>query len=115
MTDSLADRWARRFLYALIVLQAVPFFGIPTGLDWPGFRRFNFYKLIVVVLLLGLLSARLDRVRTALRNRTRLAALGSALAIWVGLLLGSIAYRPGLRPNLEIFLLYWTPSLLVFV
>lgn len=114
MTDSFADRWAKRFLYALIVLQAVPFFGIPTGLDWPGFRRFNFYKLIVIVLLLGLLSARLDRIRAALQSRTKLIALCAAFAIWVGLFLGSVAYQPGLRSNLEIFLLYWTPSLLIF-
>jgi O-antigen ligase len=114
LTGSFADRWAPRFLYTLIVLQAVPFFGLPTGLDWPGLRRLNFYKLIVIVLLLGLLSTRLDRVRTALRSRTRQVALGAALAIWVGLFLGSVAYHPGLRSNLEIFLLYWTPSLLVF-
>ena len=114
MTDSFADRWARRFLYALIVLQAIPFFGLSTGLDWPGIRRLNFYKLIVIVLLLGLFSARLDRVLAALRSRTKLIALCAALAIWVGLFLGTIAYHPGLRSNMEIFLLYWTPSLLVF-
>lgn len=114
LADSFTERWARRFLYAVIVLQAVPFFGIPTGLDWLGIRRLNLYKLIVAVLILGLLSARLNRVRAALQSRARQVALCSAFAVWLGLLLGSIAYRPGLRSNLEIFLLYWTPSLLVF-
>lgn len=114
LTDSFTERWAKRFLYALIVLQALPFFGLSTGLDWPGTRRLNFYKLIVIVLLLGLLSARYDRVRMALQSKFRLVALCAAFAIWVGLLLGSIAYDPSLRSSLEIFLLYWTPSLLVF-